>query len=61
MANNGNPTLSKDWLTRIKANISYTKPKHLTAANHHTLLNLGGDCGVCFLNTHEARSVKKTW
>ena len=56
---NGNPTLSKDRLTRIKASILYMKPKLLTAANHDTMLNLGCDCGVCFLNTLEARIVKK--
>ena len=58
---NGNPTLSKDRLTWIKVGILYMKPKLLTAANHDTMLNLGCDCGVCFLNTHEARIVKKTW
>ena len=32
----------------------YMKPKLLTTANHDTMLNFGCDCGVCFLNTHEA-------
>ena len=36
------------------------KPKLLTLANHDTLLNLGCDCGVCFLNKHESRIVKVT-
>ena len=27
------------------------KPKLLTGANHNTMLNLGCDCGMCFL-TH---------
>ena len=56
---NGNPTLSKDQLTRIKASILYMKPKLLSVGNHDTMLKLGCDCGVYFLNTPEARSVKK--
>ena len=34
------------------------RPKLLTTANHDTMLNLGCDYGVCFLNTLEARTVK---
>ena len=56
---NGNPSLSKDRLTRIKAGILYMKPKLLSVGNHDILLKLGYDCGVCFLNTHEAKTVKK--
>jgi len=56
---NGNPSLSKDRLTRIRAGILYMKPKLLSAGNHDTLLKVGCDCGVCFLNTHEAKTVKK--
>jgi len=52
---NGNPSLSKDRLTQIKAGILYMKPKLLSAGNHDTLLKLGCDCGVCFLNTPEAK------
>ena len=56
---NGNPTLSKDRLTRIKAPIMfYMKPKLLTATNQDTMLNLGCDCGVWFLSTLEARIAK---
>ena len=55
---NGNPTLYKDQLTQIKASILYMKPKFPTTANHDTMLNLGCDCCVCFLNTHEAQIVK---
>ena len=56
---NGNPTLFKDQLTRIKVGILYMKPsKLLSTANLDTMLNLGCDCGVC-MNTHEARIVKK--
>ena len=51
-----NPTLSKDQFTHIKVGILHMKPKLLiTAANHHTMLNLGCDCGVCFLKTREAK------
>ena len=56
---NGNPTLSEDWLTWIKANILYMKPKLITVANHDTTLDLNCDCGVCFLNTLEAIIVQK--
>ena len=56
---NGNPSLSKDRLTRIRAGILYMKPKLLSVGNHDTLLKLGCDCGVCFLNTPEAKTVKK--
>ena len=55
---NGNPTLSKDWLTWIKASILYIKPKLLNATNHDTMLHPRCDCGGCFLNTHEARFVQ---
>ena len=48
---NGNMTLSKVRLTRIKVGILYMKPRFLTAANHDTMLNLDCDCGVRFLNT----------
>ncbi len=34
------------------------KPKLLSVRNHDTLLKLGCDCGVCFLNTLEAKTVK---
>ena len=44
---NGNPTLSKDRSTRIKAGVLYMKPKLLTTKNHDTMLNLDCDCGVC--------------
>ena len=37
---NGNPTLSKDRLTRIKSGIIYTEEKVKTQANHDTLLKL---------------------
>ena len=43
----------------MKTSILYMKLKLLTAANHHTMLNIGCDCGVCFLNTPKARIVKK--
>ena len=56
---NGNPTLSKDQLTKIKASILYMKPKLFIAANHDIVLNLGCDCGVCFLTTSEVRIVRK--
>ena len=56
---NGNPTISKDRLTRIKVGILYIKLEPFTAENHDTMLNLGCDCGVCFLNTHEAKIKKK--
>ena len=56
---NGKPTLSKDTLTRIKARMSYTNLNSLPPQNHDTMLNLGCDCRVCFLNTHEARFIKK--
>ena len=56
---NGNPTLFEDRLTWIKAGILYMKPKLLTDTNHDTLLNPSCDFGVCILNKHEARSVKK--
>ena len=58
---NGNSILSKDESTRIKAGILYMKPKLLTAANHDTMLNLGCDYEVCFLNTLKARIVHKMW
>ena len=48
---NGNPTLSKDRLTRSKAGILYTKPTLHFVVNHVTMLNLSCDCGVYFL-TH---------
>ena len=38
---NGNPTLIKDWLTRIKSVIFFIKPKSLSATNHDTILNMG--------------------
>jgi len=57
---NDNHSLSKDRLTRIRADILYMKPKILSVGNHDTLLKLGCDCGVCFLNTPEAKIVKKT-
>ena len=53
---NGNPTLSKDQLTQIKAGNLYMKPKILIATNHDSTLHLGCDYDVCFLNTCEARS-----
>ena len=56
---NGNPTLSKDRLTRIKSGIIYTEEKVKTLANHDTLLKLGCDCAVVFLNTPEAQTMKK--
>ena len=56
---NGNPTLSQDQLTHIMASILYMKHELLVAANHITMINLGCDCGVCFLNTCEARIVGK--
>ena len=56
---NGNHSLSKDMLTRIKAGILYMKPRLLSVGNHDTLLKLGCDCGVCFTNTLEAKIVKK--
>ena len=37
----------------------YMKPKLFIAVNHDTVLNLGYDCGVCFLNTSEAGIVQK--
>ena len=49
----GNPNLSRDLLTWIKTCIWYVKPKLLTTTNHDTMLNLGCDCGVCFLSTLE--------
>ena len=55
----GNPTLSKDWLTWIKVGKLYMKPKHLSAANYDTMLIFGCDCGVCFLDTREARMSPK--
>ena len=55
---NGNPTLCKDRLTHIKVGILYMKTKLLTVENHNTELNLGCDCGVCFLNMPEARIVQ---
>ena len=36
----------------------YMRPKRLTDANHDTMLDLGCDCGVCFLNTQEPPIVK---
>ena len=54
---NGNPTLSKYRLTWIRASTLYVKPKLLTTMNHDIILNLGCDCGVCFLNTSKARIV----
>jgi hypothetical protein len=54
---NGNPTLSKDQLFWVKAGI-LKNPKLLTVANHGTMLKLGSDCGMCFLNTPKARIVK---
>ena len=35
---NGNPTLYKDLLTRVKASILFMKPKLLTAVNQGTML-----------------------
>ena len=34
------------------------RPKLLTVANHDTMLNLGCDCRMRFLNTPKARVVK---
>ena len=56
---NGNPTLSKDKLTRIKSGIIYIEEKVKTLANHDTLLKLGCNCAVVFLNTPEVQTVKK--
>ena len=57
---NGNPTLSKDRLTRIKSGIIYSEEKVKTLANHDTsLLKLGCDCAVVFFNTPEVQTVKK--
>ena len=55
---NGNPSPSKDQLTRIRSGILYMKPKLLSVGNHDTLSKLGCDCGVCFFNTPEAKIVK---
>ena len=58
---NGNSTLSKDELTWIKFGILCRRPKLFTTANHdYIMFNLGCDCGVCFVNTPEARIVKKS-
>ena len=38
----------------------YMKSSLLTTAYHDTMFNLGCDYGLCFLNTLEARIVKKT-
>ena len=54
---NGNPTLSKNRLSWIKVGM-FINPKLLTVANHGTMLMLGSDCGLCFLNTPKARIVK---
>ena len=56
---NGNPTLFKDWLAWNKTYVLYVRPKHLTATNYDTMLNLGCDYGLCLMNTPEARIVKK--
>jgi hypothetical protein len=50
----GNPTLPKDQLTQIKDDKLYMKPKLLTTTNRDTILNLGYDHDMCFLNTREA-------
>ena len=51
---NGNPNLPKDRLIRYKAITLYMKPSLLTV-----VINLGCDCGVYFLNTHETIIAKK--
>ena len=56
---NGNLTLSKDRLTRIKSGIIYTEEKVKTLANRDTLLKLGCACSVVFFNTPEVQTVKK--
>ena len=56
---NGNSSLSKDQLTRITVDILYMKPKLLSVGDHDTFLKFGCDCGVCFFNTPEAKTVKK--
>ena len=56
-----NPTLSNIQLTKIKDGNQYMQPKPLIVANHDgTILNIGCDYGMCFLNTYEAKkSFKK--
>ena len=46
-------------MTWIKVGILYMKRKLFNAVNDDTMLNLGCDYAVCFLNKHEARIVKK--
>ena len=50
--------LKIDWLRSRVAYLNL-KPKLFIVANHDTMLNLGCDCRVSFLNIHEARIVKK--
>jgi hypothetical protein len=51
---NGNPYLSKDWLTRVRNSIYFNNAEDYlsaTSSSSTMLLGLGSDCGVFFLQT----------